>query len=228
LLQWLCRTTARRADAVILVSEHMSAFLPPNTPFHVIPSGLDLDHFRPLPRLSARTQLGMSFEDRLVLFAGDPASPRKRYELAERAVALLDPALRARLVVAWGVPHSAMPSYMSACDALVFTSRQEGSPNVVKEALACDLPVVAVPVGDVATRVGHVDGCELCPDDQPRTIARALDRVLRRGTRCQGRAAVRELDERLTTARVIGIYRSLLRRPLRTAEGGLVADSGQP
>jgi len=75
---------------------------------------------------------------------------------------------------------------MSACDALVFTSMLEGSPNVVKEALACDLPVVSVPVGDVATRLRGVAGCELCADERPETIAAALERVLRRGGRAAG------------------------------------------
>src|SRR5207248_2664939 len=83
----------------------------------------------------------------------------------------------------------------NACDALVFTSMQEGSPNAVKEALACDLPVVSVPVGDVAQRIGGVAGCELCPDEKPESIAAALERVLRRGIRAAGRAAVQDLDE---------------------------------
>ena len=68
--------------------------------------------------------------------------PASRYQLAQPEVQAAD------LIVAWGVPHDDMPYFMSACDALVFTSMQEGSPNAVKEALACNLPVVSVPVGD--------------------------------------------------------------------------------
>ena len=116
--------------------------------------------------------------------------------------------------MAWGVPHDDMPYFMSACDALVFTSMQEGSPNVVKEALACNLPVVSVAVGDVADRLHAVAGCELCADERPETIAAALERVLRRGARAGGgRAAVQELDERVLTQRVIDIYRSIMRSP---------------
>ena len=114
------------------------------------------------------------------------------------------------------MPHADIPYYMNACDALVFTSTQEGSPNVVKEALACDLPVVSVPVGDVATRLAGVAGCELCPDERPETIAGALARVLHRNERAAGRAAVRHLDERLLAQRVIEIYRSAVcRAPAR-------------
>jgi glycosyltransferase involved in cell wall biosynthesis len=87
---------------------------------------------------------------------------------------------------------------------------QEGSPNSVKEALACNLPVVSVPVGDVPLRLSGVAGCELCADDRVETIAAALERVLRRRDRVDGRSTVRHLDEALLTRRLIGIYRSVL------------------
>ena len=215
LLQRVSRAVARRADAVIVVSEHMKAELPPRVPAHVIPSGLDFELFRPIPRDDARRHLGLSLDRPLVLFAGSPDWPRKRYALARQAVDILGRTLPADLVVAWGVTHDEIPFFMSACDALVFTSMQEGSPNVVKEALACDLPVVSVSVGDVPARLRGVAGCELCADERPETIAAALERVLRRGGRAAGRAAVRELDERLLTQRVIEIYRSVI-RPLGT------------
>src|SRR6266540_2413763 len=211
LLPWLSRVIAGRADAVILVSEHMKRLLDPSTPVHVIPSGLDFDLFRIIPRDEARRHLGLPADKRLVLFAGDPQSPRKRGALAREAVELLSGSLAAELVVAWAVPHTDMPFFMNACDAMVFTSRQEGSPNVVKEALACNLPVVSVPVGDVPLRITGVAGCELCADDRPETIAAALERVLRRGGRSTGRVAVQELDERLLTQRVIEIYHSVMR-----------------
>jgi len=216
LLQRVSRVVARRADAVIVVSEHMKAQLPPGVPAQVIPSGLDFEVFRPIPRDDARRHLGLPLDQTLVLFAGSPEWPRKRYALARQALDVLGRTLPAELVVAWGAPHEDIPYYMSACDALVFTSMLEGSPNVVKEALACDLPVVSVPVGDVATRLRGVAGCELCADERPETIAAALERVLRRSGRAAGRAAVRELDERLLTQRVIDVYRSVM-RPVRTA-----------
>jgi glycosyltransferase involved in cell wall biosynthesis len=217
ILQRVSRAVARRADAVIVVSEHMKEELPPGVPFHVIPSGLDFELFRPIPRDEARRHLGLALDRRLVLFAGSPDWPRKRFALAQAAMERVDHRLGAELVVAWGAPHTDIPYFMSACDTLLFTSMQEGSPNVVKEALACDLPVVSVPVGDVATRLAGVAGCELCADERPETIAAALERVLRRGGRCAGRAAVQELDERLLTQRVIDIYRSVMRRPSRPA-----------
>ena len=213
LLRQLTRGVTRAADAVILVSEHMKAFLHPKVPTSVIPSGLDFTRFRPIPRDEARQRLGLARDKRLVLFVGRPATPRKRFPLARQAVDIVNRELPCELVVAWGVPYSEIPLYLNACDALVFTSMQEGSPNAVKEALACNLPVVSVPVGDVAARLRGVEGCELCADDRPETIAAALQRVLRRGERAAGREAVKQLDERLTTQQVIGVYRSVLSPP---------------
>src|SRR5256884_6523198 len=166
-LQVLCRVVALGADAAIVVSEHMEASLPRSVRPRVVPSGLDLNLFRPVPRDDARRRLGLPLDRRLVLFVGNPAEPRKRYPLACDALALLRRTLPAELLLAWGTPHSDMPLLMSAADALVFTSVQEGSPHTVKEALACNLPVVSVPVGAVPRPLPGIEGCELCAADWP-------------------------------------------------------------
>lgn len=204
------RIVARRADACIVVSEHMKSNMPAAIEAEVIPSGIDFEFFKPVPQAEARHRLGLPLDERLVLFVGRPTQARKRFELSKRAVEILNQQLPARLIVAWRIPHADIPVYMSAADALVFTSMQEGSPNVVKEALACNLPVVSVAVGDVAERLQGIEGCELCRDDRPETIAAALERVLRRGRRVNGRDAVRHLDENLITKSVINIYQAVL------------------
>ena len=208
--QFLSRLVASQADAVVVVAEHMKRQLPPSINSHVIPSGLDLQLFQPTDKRIARARLGLPEDERLVLFVGRPSHGRKRFHLAEQALKILNKSLPARLVVGWHVPHADIPLYMSACDVLVFTSMQEGSPNVVKEALACNLPIVSVPVGDVESRLKGVEGCELCANDDPETIAAALKRVLTRGGRINGRESVLTLDEKLTTEQVINIYQAAL------------------
>lgn len=210
--QGVSRFVAGRADAVILVSAHMRKQLNGTKSCHVIPSGIDFNLFRCIPRDVARRQLGLPLNERLVLFVGNPRQARKRYDVAKRAVGLLNERLPARLVVAWGAAHTDVPVFMSACDALVFTSMQEGSPNVVKEALACNLPVVSVAVGDVEQRIGGIEGCELCTDESPESIASALARVLVRGKRIEGRTTVEHLSETSITEQVIEVYRSALSR----------------
>lgn len=208
--QRISQMVAAKADAVILVSEHMQSHLPELKNCRVIPSGIDFNLFRVMPRDEARRQLGLPLDERLVLFVGNPTQARKRYRLAQAAVDRLNMRLPVKLVVGWGVPHSDIPVYMAACDALLFTSMQEGSPNVVKEALACNLPVVSVAVGDVEQRISGVDGCELCHDESPEAIATALERVLRRCERVEGRASVEHLSEISITQQVIAVYRSAI------------------
>jgi teichuronic acid biosynthesis glycosyltransferase TuaC len=210
LLRLISRTVARQADAAIVVSEHMKRHLPHSVNAHVLPSGLDLDLFRPEPQDDARRRLGLPAGVRFALFVGDPELARKRYGLAKQAVEIVNRVFPTKLLVGWARPHQEIVTLMNACDALVFTSMQEGSPNAVKEALACNLPVVSVPVGDVPIRLQGVAGCELCPDDRVESIASALERVLRRGERSNGRKAVKDLDERILTGRLIDIYRSVL------------------
>jgi glycosyltransferase involved in cell wall biosynthesis len=218
LLRMLSRVVARRADAAIVVSAHMKRHLPRSVDAHVLPSGIDLDLFRPEPQDQARTRLGLPADRRLVAFVGNPDLARKRYALAQKAVDIVNRSIPTLLVVGWEKPHGEIATLLNASDALVFTSMQEGSPNAVKEALACNLPVVSVPVGDVPLRLKGVKGCELCPDDQAGTIAAALERVLRRGERSEGRAAVQDLNERMLTGRLIDIYRSVLPRTKALAE----------
>jgi glycosyltransferase involved in cell wall biosynthesis len=206
LLSVVTRFAARRADAVIVVAEHMKSLLDRGVDADVIPSGLDLGLFRLMPQQEARRAAELPLDKKLVLFVGAPDLARKRYGLAREAVNLVAQRVPAELVLGWGVSHNRMPLLMNACDALIFTSLQEGSPNAVKEALACNLPVVSVPVGDVAERVHGVAGCELCPDDRPETLAAALERVLKRGTRTASRETIAHLDERLIADRVIGVY----------------------
>ena len=209
-LQWCNRLVARRGDALVVVAEHMRRFLPPGVSATVIPSGLDLELFRPLPKAEARRRLGLPPDRRLVVFAGRPTQARKRFDLARRAVEILNRSLLADLHIVWGIPHREVPLHLSAGDVLLFTSVQEGSPNVVKEALACNLPVVSVRVADVPELLRGVTACEVCDDERPETLAAALERVLRSGERSTGREAMQALDEHVLTARLIEVYRSVL------------------
>jgi glycosyltransferase involved in cell wall biosynthesis len=206
LIQWM----TIRAEAVIIVSAHMQKYLPSSVIPHIIPSGLDFDSLPIIAQVDARKQLGLSIDEKLVLFAANPDEHRKRYNLAKQAVELLNERIPAKLIVCWREPYEKIPIYMNACDVYIMTSRQEGSPNVVKEALACNLPVVSVPVGDVHERLDGVEGCEVCPDDDPVHLADALERVLRRGERIKGREAVANLDENILVQKVIAIYKDAI------------------
>ncbi len=116
----------------------------------VIRDAVDASLFRPLPQGEARARLGLDPGARLVLFPHDAGQANKRVWLAEAAVRVAAARVPAvRLLVVNDAAPDAMPWYYAAADALIVTSMREGGPSSVKEALACGLPVVSVPVGDV-------------------------------------------------------------------------------
>lgn len=206
-LQRISQLVALRANEIILVSEQMARFLPIQR-YHVIPSGVDLQLFHPQSQIRSRETLNLDVNGYYVLFAGNQNNPIKRYSLARAAIAQLQQPVQ--LLIAQGVLPSQMPLYMNAADVLLLTSAHEGSPNVVKEALACDLPVVSVDVGDVHKRLNGIEGCFICEDDRPETLAAALRKVLLMKQRIQGRIAVQDLDMSRTVQRVIDVYKQAL------------------
>lgn len=208
-LRLASQMVAGLADEVIMVSETLARYLPRHD-YHVIPSGIDLDLFQPMPMREARIALGLS-DARLILFAANPQNPVKRFWLAQAAIERIGAKDRIELITTNDISHEQMPLYMNACDVLLLTSRHEGSPNVVKEALACDLPVVSTDVGDVRMRLSGIAGCAIV-GDSPDEIAAALDTVLRQNQRIDGRRTVAALDERLLTDQITNVYHQALLR----------------
>jgi teichuronic acid biosynthesis glycosyltransferase TuaC len=219
------RRLAALATATITKSREMEQELPARlrSRNHVLPNGVDLEAFAPGSRQQARAQLGWSPEERVALFLGNPDDPRKNVGLARAAAEIVrreDPA--ARLHVAWQVPPETVPVLMNAADCLVFPSKSEGSPNAIKEAMACALPIVASPVGDVSERLDGVEGCYVCERD-PQAFAAALRQALAGGRAPAARAAVERLGLDAVAGRLVGIYDDALGR---TAVSGSPQASG--
>ncbi len=174
----------------------------------VIPDGIDDAQFVPADRLEARSALAWAPEDHVVITVSR-RSPEKRVWLAEEAAELAAreiPDLRWRLVT--GVPPEDMPLYYNAADVLLHTAAAEGSPNAIKEALACNLPVVATEAGDIAEVLEGVEPSALCAAD-PQALAAALVCILRQGRRSNGRERIAPLRAAVATARTLECYRSL-------------------
>jgi len=205
----LSQLLSRRVDEVIVVSERLGRLLS-RKDHHVIPGGVDLERFRPLARETARQRLGWPTESRIVLFSAlDPHKPIKRLWLARAAMETAARQVDAELRIASGVPPETMPLYLNASDALLLTSVREGSPTVIKEALACNLPIVSTDVGDVSELTLDVRPGAVCAPT-PEALGAALVEVLRQPLRSNGRSRAEELDAQRLAARVLEVYEQAL------------------
>ena len=158
---FVIRTHASLFTSTITQSDEMHSRLPrrAHRRSRVIRCGVDAEQFRPGDREAARRALGWSASERIVLFAATrPHEPLKRLDLARAAVAHAESALGPiRLFVAENQAPDLMPTLMNAADCLILTSMLEGSPMVVKEAILCNLPVVATDVADIGEMLADVD-----------------------------------------------------------------------
>lgn len=217
------RAQARVVSATITKSQEMHDRLPAavrrkNT---VLPNGVDPNLFAPFDRDEARRRLGWAADERVALFAATkPDIPRKRRRLAEAACAYASERIGpVRLHVAGLVPPDEMPLLMSAADCLLHTSSLEGSPNVVKEALMCNLPVIATPSGDVAELLEGVEPSFLCRPEAE-DLGRALIELLAAPARSNGRSRVEGLlAADAVAARLFSLYTKLARSHFSVAAG---------
>lgn len=214
------RRLARGLSATITKSREMESRLPTRAKRRntVLPNGVDRELFKPGDRDKARATLGWPAAERVALFAADPTVPRKRHWLALAACAESERrGLPVRLHVASDVAPSQMPVVMSAADCLLMTSSIEGSPNVVKEALMCNLPVVATRAGDVEDLLEDVRPSQVC-EPTADALARGLLDCLREARRSNGREQSEWLDEKRIAQRILEMYVNLVRSTRLGAE----------
>lgn len=208
--QW----AARRAAGIVCKSPNLRAALrdpDDRARAEIIPNGVNLGLFHPGPRDEARRKLGIPADTQVVLFPHSPGQAlQKRFGLANQVIERLEPRLpQARLLQVSGVPHAHMPDFFRAADCLLLTSRSEGSPNVVKEALATGLPVVSVDVGDVTRWLSRVPGCRIASPDAD-DLAIAVEQVLRTGGRVDPSPVLADLDERGSAKQLLALYERIL------------------
>lgn len=196
-------------SAIIVKSENLKRFILLKNKARVIPNGVDFEVFKPIPQKESRQKLNIETDQRIVLFLGNPADGRKNFRLAEQANALLEKELQAKLLTPFPAPPSQVPYLMNAADLLLITSFLEGSPNVVKEAMACNCPVVATDSGDIARVIEGTTQCHLAKNT-PEDLAEKLRMVLKNGGRSDGRSRIQHLGSRNIALEIIHLYRKLI------------------
>ena len=180
---------ARRATGIVVVSRELWNALPANisrNKVRIIPCGIDTTRFRPLERSRCRVELGWPDDRFHVLFNVNGDDPVKQPGLARGAVEELKrTGIPVELQEMRRLPYGEIPTRLNGGDVLLLTSRHEGSPTIVKEALACNLPVVSVDVGDVGEQISGIDGCYLASPN-PEDLAAKLRLVYQGPRRVEG------------------------------------------
>lgn len=210
----LSQVSALKAGKIICVSEEIKNKLWwKKKEAVVLPTGVDTSLFVPEERNEARLKLGWGPGERIVIFNAGSNHVIKRLDLAESSVRLAEAVIgKISLIVLDGnADPDEVPTYMNAADCLLLTSDKEGSPTVVQEALACNLPVVAVPVGDVQERLAGVVP-SLIVKRNPHEISKAIIEILGAPRRSNGREFIKKISLENITKEILKIYNEVLKR----------------
>lgn len=170
----------------------------------VLPCGVDVERFRPLSRESARDALGLDADRALLLFPADAARREKRHD---RAAALAD-ACDAQLLMLGGVAPERVPLYVNAADAVIVTSEREGFGLAVLEALACDVPVLATPVGVHPEALAGIAGTLCAEFELERWRAALAPHLQGQAPRIAGRARAQAFSTHVLAERVTAAWRA--------------------
>ena len=205
----------------IFVSQRNVAIAKPKNKYTMLPCGVNI----PKPWCEMQNQMfqqltlnqwvhGILKKDvKHVLFAGAFDNAVKDSALAQVTInQLRSEGIQVELIELKGYNRDQVTALMYNCHALLMTSKTEGSPQVVKEAMACGCPIVSIDVGDVAERIEGVEGCYVVPTRDPKDIAQALRKAIDFEGRTNGREKIIEmgLTNKQVAERLMAIYKSLV------------------
>lgn len=200
----------RMAAYNIFVSPKMLNLVEEGENCAVIPCGIDWADWPEMSKEEARSLMGLSPDKKYVLFSSDFQTEVKNPELAKAAIALLNDVELIELI---GYTRAEVNKLMHAVDVCLMTSRTEGSPQFIKEAMACGCPIVTTRVGDTDYVIGNTDGCYFA-DDNAEDCASQLQKALafaEKHNRTNGRKRIEELgySNDVVATKIKSIYFSI-------------------
>lgn len=208
-LTWIIQPFVK---AIISKSANIEKYVYQKRKSYIIPNGIDVQKFHAVKE-GFRQELALNPLKKQILFLGSKKSVRKNISLVQKAMHFLNYD-EVELINPYPVAHSEVPKYLNSAHVLAVCSYMEGSPNVVKEAMACNIPIVATDIGDVRWVLGDTPGCFLASFD-PRDFADKLELALQFAS-VQGRTFGEErirllgLDSETVAKRVVEVYKKAI------------------
>jgi glycosyltransferase involved in cell wall biosynthesis len=192
----------------IFVSQKTLEIARPRKNYSLLPCGIDLSDLQLTAKNMAKQKMGLDKDKKYVLFAGAFDNGVKNAPLAQETVALLNDK-NVELIELKGYFRYEVTMLMCAAAAFLMTSISEGSPQVIKEAMACGCPIVSVDVGDVRERVEGVDGCYVATTREPKELSELLYKALGFDGKTKGRDRIIAdgLDNSLIADRLVKVYK---------------------
>lgn len=175
--------------------------------FFVQPLGVDYSLFVPATKVDSLKKLGIE-DYKYVLFSDISGTPIKRRDIAEAIGERMGEDYR--LLVMSKVDPEMVPVYINACEFVLLTSDEEGSPNITREALSLNKRVFSVDVGDVKQQLAGLRNSAIIsrnPEEAVRAILQKLTEPYTDNTR-EGLKA--KIDFAKIGNKIVDIYEYLL------------------
>tara|TARA_Y100001954_G_C15797751_1_gene598530 strand:+ start:150 stop:1076 length:927 start_codon:yes stop_codon:yes gene_type:complete len=174
----------------------------------IVPNGVDLKRFKPIEKIDALKYLGWDPAKKHILFGADPKKFVKNFKLAREAFNLLT-IKNIELHNLSNIPNEIMPYYLNSSDVLLLTSLWEGSPNIIKEAMACNTPIVSTDVGDVKQIISKTNGCFITTFSA-NDVSDKITKAINYNNKTNGRQNIKHLDSSIVSKMIINEYEKLL------------------
>ncbi|MEZ5198994.1 MAG: glycosyltransferase [Bacteroidales bacterium] len=203
-------------DINIVKSQSLADTFFKNTQFIIIPNGVDLDFFTPIEKKIARNKIKLSEDEKYFLFLGDPKRNVKNYKLFEASLKNIKEVTNYKILILKGIDKENVNLYYNSADICVLSSLHEGSPNVIKEGMACNTIIVSTNVGDVNWLFGNANGYFISEPD-PISFSKAIEKAIlfeKQSLIPNGRERIKllGLDNNNIAMKILDIYKSICKK----------------
>lgn len=201
------------AKHTIYVAQHIYdlSYFKHKSNYTILPCGISLEECVITDKSYSREKMKLSKDKKYILFGGAFSNLRKNYPLLQKAIQLLD-RNDIEVLEMNGLSRSEITQLMCACDVFALPSKSEGSPQALKEAMACNCPIVATDIADIKYLLGDIDGHYLCSFDAI-DVANKLQKALEFGERTNGRKRIIELgfENKMVAQKIMTIYAQMVK-----------------